>query len=79
MPETTSVGRAAFIRWFTATYTQSAGVPSIENCRSATCRIRKGSCSDNECDVALCSWSGATTHVSARGSIAFTSASSPFA
>src|SRR5436190_10413215 len=63
----------------TASITQSVGVPSTCQRRSARCTGRSGWCSVSEWLVALCSRSGATTYTSPSGSAASARHSMPCA
>src|SRR6476469_1666793 len=69
MPLSTKSGRSG-ISASMASMTQSVGVPSTCHLRSPRRTGRSGWCSVSECDVALCSRSGATTVTSPSGSAA---------
>src|SRR6476646_1553970 len=69
MPLSTKSGRSG-ISASMASMTQSVGVPSTCHLRSPRRTGRSGWCNVRECDVALCSRSGATTVTSPSGSAA---------
>ena len=75
-PDSTTSGRASFIRWLTAIATQSPGVPRTAKRRSPLRCTRSGSCRLSECDVPLWSSAGATIHTSRASCVATCSSTS---